>query len=131
MKNSELVRYAELFRTRWKISSPRNCSPAKSSADKPSAFLRSRSDLFSKPLALSHFCVTNTTFSEWWLWCSGSTRACGALSLGSTPSSHPKRELVEQKAHFALQLLGFCPVLSVYIPLLMQDTLFLLGPAIR
>ena len=27
----------------------------------------------------------------WWLWCSGSTRACGALSLGSTPSSHPNK----------------------------------------
>ena len=25
----------------------------------------------------------------WWLWCSGSTEACGAFSSGSTPDSHP------------------------------------------
>ena len=25
----------------------------------------------------------------WWLWCSGSTEACGAFSSGSTPDNHP------------------------------------------
>lgn len=36
----------------------------------------------------------------WWLWCSGSTRACGALSLGSTPSSHPRSRSSTLWSHF-------------------------------
>lgn len=34
-----------------------------------------------------------STEGIWWLWCSGSTGACEALSMGSTPISHPRGDL--------------------------------------
>ncbi len=38
---------------------------------------------------------------RWWLWCSGSTGACEALSMGSTPISHPiKKSLTNRLVVF-------------------------------
>jgi hypothetical protein len=64
--------------------------------------------------------LLNTNRSKWWLWCSGSTRACGALCLGSTPSSHPKMKKIFffsiiSFLIFAKQALAICPVCTIAV----------------
>ena len=40
-------------------------------------------------VAVAVLLVLGSLNFTWWLWCSGSTEACGAFSSGSTPDSHP------------------------------------------
>ena len=44
-------------------------------------------------MAASQPILHNSTRKLWWLWCNGSTEACGAFSTGSIPVSHPKRNM--------------------------------------